>query len=543
MGPDKLTTTAPADSKTTLGTPLPAAFMAAFNVAAAVGLLILLITYRTDWGRSHLSPTLILPAALLTLAAALAAYLAHYFAARRYQTLIAIETNLRHLAQTEPTAQSLQTLSPFPAAPRIPPAGRGWNNLITAIDKLCLEHPAKNDQIDMGQLLCAYDSQKLLGLLDSLPDGIVLADADGTVVFANRACEGKIGRPLSEFLARSVLQLFDDPHAQQTLQQVLDHRSGHADDYFEVKTSADPPSAQNYKDQKKQENKTTAPETTHENHPSILWVACHRLNVATENSDILIVIRDITQQRTSESARDQFIAHISHEFRSPLTNIRAYAETLLSDMLLDASAQKEAFNVINEETARLTRLVNDVLDLSRMETGSLNLKKGPVMLDRLIRQSVNDLKATASSKKITLQTNYHPKLPNLYADREKLAVVINNILTNAIKYTPESGTVFVETNVDEHSIYIKITDTGYGIAPEDIDKIFQKFYRVEREETADITGTGLGLATAKEIVTLHSGAINVASQLNHGTEMTIKLPLTEVGPVLGPNAPQNQNDE
>jgi len=205
-------------------------------------------------------------------------------------------------------------------------------------------------------------------------------------------------------------------------------------------------------------------------------------------------------------------------------------------MVLDASAQKEAFNVINEETARLTRLVNDVLDLSRMETGSLTIEKGQVMLDRLVRQSVNDLKALASSKKITVQTNYHPKLPNLYADREKLAVVINNILTNAIKYTPEGGTVFVETNVDDQFIYIKIADTGYGIASEDIDKIFEKFYRVNREETADISGTGLGLATSKEIVALHGGAIDVNSQLNQGTEMIVKLPLTEVGPVLGPNA-------
>ena len=205
-------------------------------------------------------------------------------------------------------------------------------------------------------------------------------------------------------------------------------------------------------------------------------------------------------------------------------------------MVLDERVQKEAFNVINEETSRLIRLVNDVLDLSRMETGSLQLDKGEVLLDRLISQCVNDIKALAGSKQITLQTNYHPKLPNLYADREKLAVVLNNILSNAVKYTPQGGTVFIETNVDERYVYIKVSDTGYGIAAEDINLIFDRFYRVDREETADIPGTGLGLATSKEIVALHGGTINVTSGLDKGTEMVVKLPLVVTGPVLGPAA-------
>ena len=133
-------------------------------------------------------------------------------------------------------------------------------------------------------------------------------------------------------------------------------------------------------------------------------------------------------------------------------------------------------------------------------------------------------------------------MPNLYADREKLAIVINNILTNAIKYTPEAGTVFVETNVDERYVYIKIADTGYGIVPEDLNKIFTRFYRVERDETANIPGTGLGLATSKELITLHGGAINVTSELEKGTEMIIKIPLTSTGPVLGPARAKSDNN-
>ena len=246
-----------------------------------------------------------------------------------------------------------------------------------------------------------------------------------------------------------------------------------------------------------------------------------------------ITLHDITQQAAGEASRGDFIAHVSHELRSPLTNIRAYTETLLSDMVLDAATQKEAFNVINEETGRLILLVNDVLDLSRMEVGSLKLNQDEVVMDRLVQQCVTDLRASASSKKITLQTNYHPKLPKLYADREKLSVVINNIITNAIKYTAENGTVFVETNIDDDFVYIKVSDTGFGIEPEHLDKIFQKFYRVDRQETADVQGTGLGLTISKEIVNLHGGDISVSSELNQGTEVTIKLPRRLKSPVLG----------
>ncbi|MCP4713008.1 MAG: HAMP domain-containing histidine kinase, partial [Planctomycetes bacterium] len=363
-----------------------------------------------------------------------------------------------------------------------------------------------------------------------------------------RACEGKISKRLGEFIGRSLHELFDDPNSKQVLTELLDQTNNRSDAGFEVMI----PLGQSGLPEKSANSNTRqtavyqqSPDQLVQAGATILWVYCQRLNHDRENSDILLTIRDITQRKVNEAGQEAFIAHVSHEMRSPLTNIRAYAETLLSDMVLDAGTQKEAFNVINEETSRLIRLVNDVLDLSNMETGTLSLDKGEVVLDRLVRQCANDVRAAAGSKKITLQSNYHPKLPKLLADREKLAVVINNLLSNAIKYTPNNGTVFVETNVDDRYVYIKITDTGYGIPEEDREKIFEKFYRIEREETAGIPGSGLGLATAREIAILHGGTINMTSELNKGTEMELKLPLTISGPVLGPAAGNStpQSDE
>ncbi len=421
----------------------------------------------------------------------------------------AINTQYTHINDIEDVDTILAKVLAIPAGNNSGQAGRGWNRLLTIIDKMQNDIQSIQAVNNMEQFLCSHDSQRLLRIIDSLSDGIILADSSGNIMIVNRVCEGLLGRSLGELVNCSLADILGNNNGCEQLRRFLSPGSGQKQTAFEVNLSE-------------------------QSDATVLRLYCQKLGQNQSNNEILVVLRDITQQKISEKSRDDFIAHVSHELRSPLTNIRAYAETLLSDMVLDVKAQKEAFNVINEETIRLTRLVNDILDLSRMESGSLTLDAGEVFLDRLIRQCVNDLKGFAASKQITLQTNFHPKLPNLWADREKLNVSINNILSNAIKYTPSNGSVFVETNVDDNYVYIKVSDTGYGIAPEDLDRIFDKFYRVDRQETSEITGSGLGLAICKEIVTLHNGTISVKSELNNGTEMVIKLPLTMTGPVLGP---------
>ena len=440
---------------------------------------------------------------------------------RTNQGLEVVLTNIAEAPAQQSWQQTLETVSPCPAGSQTPKAEQGWNRLVAAVDQVRQELTLAQAESGMQKLRQGHDSFRMVGLLDTIPDGIILADSTGAIVLANCPCAGRIGRRTDDIIGTSVLDLFANDEARQCLGTLLRHQAENNEVVFEVTPETGP-------QEPGSESNTSVSGTA-----TVLRVV-GRYCESSMDSDIVLIIRDISQYVTSQASRDEFIAHVSHEFRSPLTNIRAYAETLLSDMVLDAAAQKEAFNVINEETGRLTRLVNEVLDLSQLESGSLALNKGQLVLDRLVRQCVSDINAMAGSKQITLQTNYHPKLPDLYADRDKIAVVINNILTNAIKYTAEGGTVFVETNCDDRFVYIKITDTGYGIAAEDVEKIFEKFHRVDREETASITGSGLGLATTKEIVMLHGGWIDVVSELNKGTEMTVKLPITERGPALGP---------
>ncbi|MCH9022512.1 MAG: PAS domain-containing protein [Planctomycetes bacterium] len=516
----------------------PGVFFAIGNVVAVVGVLSVLVFYRTNPAAESVLATALAVLCVVLVVTSVASAACWLMSCRHERVLRNIENNLSGLSDEAEAASKVKELVLFPVGQSHSNAAKGWNNLLGLLDQLQNELEIGRAEGNMEQVLGSYESQRHRELFDALPVGVILADASGEILMANRSCEGMLARPLSQFFGCSIADIFDDVASQEALQGFLNRWETASECNFEVTVqSGGDDGVRGSPEEPNEPDKASAPvetarssqtETTH------LRVSCLRIHETRENSDVILTIRDVTQQKISDSARNDFIAHVSHELRSPLANIRAYAETLLSDMVLDDSTQKEAYNVINEETNRLTRMVNEVLDLTRMESGTVSLDKGEVVMDRLIHQGVSDLTAFAASKKITLQTNFHPKIPNLYADRDKLTIVVNNILSNAIKYTPEGGTVFVETDVDEHLVYIKITDTGYGIGAEDIDKIFEKFYRVEREETVGITGSGLGLATSKEIMTLHGGSIDVSSEINKGTEVTIKLPLTVTGPVLGP---------
>lgn len=508
--------------------------------------VVLLLGHLTQWGNNYLSTGLLVAAAVAALVGIAAVLGGQLLLAPHYAQLERIHTYMQDFSDPDTIEQALKEMPPFPVGASVSEASKGWNNLLAAIDLLRTQQRIDDARDGMSQQISSYDAQRLQAVLNSLPDGIVVADAEGVIILTNRACQGELGRSLADMVGCSVLDLFGDDAAKESLKEMLNPRGIRNEVAFEVlldqrsgtanRPAGQGPTEQGTHDEPLQ-NSAGGPQRSSghdiETPTTTLWVRCYRVNNGRENSDIILALRDITQHKVAEAAQEAFIAHVGHEFRSPLTNIRAYAETLLSDMELDVATQKEAFNVINEETARLVLMVNDVLDLSRMESGSLKLKRDNVVLDRLIPQCVNDVQAMASSKRITLQSNYHPKMPNIYADREKIAVVLNNILSNAIKYTGETGTVFVETNVDDNFVYIKVSDTGIGIAAADLDHIFEKFYRVDRKETAEIPGTGLGLAITKEIVALHGGGINVTSEMNKGTEVAIKLPLTVKNPTLG----------
>jgi PAS domain S-box-containing protein len=238
----------------------------------------------------------------------------------------------------------------------------------------------------------------------------------------------------------------------------------------------------------------------------------------------MVIIDDITQQRVAEEARNTFIAHATHELRTPLTNIRLYVETAIDEGENDPTVRAKCLNVINQESRRLERIVGEMLSVSEIEAGAFKLHQSDIYIDALFEEIKPDYEPQAKEKDITLAFNLPPKLPVIKADRDKIMVALHNLLGNALKYTPKGGTVTVNVDVKGNQLLVDVADTGIGISEEDQEKIFDKFFRANDPRVDKITGTGLGLTLAQEVVRLHGGTITVQSELNKGSTFTMALP-------------------
>jgi len=240
----------------------------------------------------------------------------------------------------------------------------------------------------------------------------------------------------------------------------------------------------------------------------------------------LLIIEDVTQQRVAEEARHEFVTQATHELRTPLTNIRLYLETAIDDGKQDPALRSKCLNIINQETLRLEQMVSDMLCVAEIEAGSMQVARDDVRFDRLLNDIKEEYEAQAAEKDLKLEFNIPPKLPTLQADRSKLIVAVQNLVANALKYTSDGGRISISVEVHDEELLLEVADTGIGIAPEDQMHIFEKFYRAADKRISGITGSGLGLALAREIVRLHGGDIEIESQLDQGSTFTIKLPIT-----------------
>ncbi len=244
-----------------------------------------------------------------------------------------------------------------------------------------------------------------------------------------------------------------------------------------------------------------------------------------ESRGAIVIIEDITQQRVAEEARNTFVAHATHELRMPLTNIRLYLETALDEGEKDPTLRGKCLNVINQETKRLERLVGDILSVSQIEAGSLTIERDDVRLDALFNELEADYQARAQDKQIALVFNLPPKLPVIQGDRSKIVLALQNLVGNAIKYTPAGGQVQVNVETDAKQLTVEVKDTGIGISDQDAKRIFDKFYRADDPRVSETTGSGLGLALAREVIRLHGGDITAESQINAGSMFALTLPI------------------
>ena len=228
---------------------------------------------------------------------------------------------------------------------------------------------------------------------------------------------------------------------------------------------------------------------------------------------------------TSQQVRRDFVANVSHELKTPLTSIQGFSQAILDGAAADPEAVRRAATIINDEADRMRRSVEGLLDLARLDAGQAALQRAPTDLAAVLASIIEKLSLRAAEKQIILRAQIDP-LPSMVADADRLAQVFANLLDNALKYTPNGGTVMLTAQLGSGGAVVTVADTGSGIPAEDLPHIFERFYRVEKSKAAG-RGYGLGLAITKEIVQAHGGAISVESVSGLGTKFTVRLPLAQ----------------
>ena len=333
------------------------------------------------------------------------------------------------------------------------------------------------------------------GAIDALWQGILLLDRDLNVTYANGAAGMLLESRREELVGNPILGRIGSPEVEETLRSVATgasrRRSG-----IEVKRN---------------DGRT------------ILRFTVRAVRREDEGA-ALVVIEDVTQQRAAEEARHSFVAQAAHELRTPLTNIRLYVEQAIDSGEEDLQTRSQALNVINTESQRLERLVQDMLSVAEIESGSMSVHAGDVRLTQLLDELSSDYVAQAKEKSIDLSFDLPPKLPVIKGDRDKLSLALHNIVGNALKYTPKGGKVVVKVSWERDEVCIAVEDSGIGIKESEQSLIFDKFYRAKDDRLREITGTGLGLTLARDVVRLHGGDITLRSELDKGSTFTISIP-------------------
>jgi len=360
-----------------------------------------------------------------------------------------------------------------------------------------------NEQLSSQVGVLAFERNLMTRILDNLDMGVLILDFQQRVYQVNRYVASMLGktpaeladRPLSEVVADEAFHEYVQRHESTTLSR--------RPEPTEVELT------------------TTAPGSI------------YRLSIgALQDRDgeplaQMVLLRNVTDQRANDQTKQDFVINLAHELLNPLTSVKAYTEMLLDNQVTDPETQKEFYNTISREVDRLEGLVKNFLNISKMEVGGLTLSRTLVRCDWFVDDCLPVMEKAATEKKITVERRLPDKYPSLYADKELLKVALVNVLGNAVKYTPEGGTVSFALWAVDDNVFFEVGDTGCGISEEDLPRIFDKFYRSSDRAVADHMGSGLGLAITNEIVRLHGGNIDVQSVVGEGTRIVLKIPQQE----------------
>jgi len=334
--------------------------------------------------------------------------------------------------------------------------------------------------------------------LRSVEDGLIIAGPDGVITFANRAAGEILGSPARGLVGQNLAQRLAGTIDAGTLERLLAER-GRIEREFTVRDSR----------------------------PRHFTLRLAAVSADEAGAGPLLGIvasfSDITRQHELQQTKNDVISLVSHEMRTPLTAIQGMTE-LLANYDVPGDRRREMNLAINDEVKRLTRMITEYLDITRLESGATQMRLSAVRAESLLERILILLDPVAAARHIRLTRRFEPGLPPILADPDLLSRAVENLVSNAIKYSPDATEIIVSARAEEDALLIEVTDRGYGIPAADLERVFEKFYRVPRVQDAGTPGTGLGLALVREIAELHRGTVAVRSELNHGSTFSLRIP-------------------
>ena len=375
----------------------------------------------------------------------------------------------------------------------------GWNQLLTCVQQ---QQAWNGVERRLSEAMHTQQSHRWESMFHCLPDGVATCDENGLLMQVNVAFATIIGnddtsRLIGKPLVQLIGNLLDGP-SREKLDQVVLSNATQTLELFKTSNPAD----------------------------GVLRLTAR----ATQDLDSSVkgsiwTIRDVTQLKLAERAREDFVFTATHELRTPLANIRAYSETLATATDIPIEQQNNFYNIINSEANRLSRFIDELLNISQMEAGAITIQKHELQLERILTEVFELQNPLALKKNLKFEHSISPKLPRICADKEKLAAALANLVGNAMKYTPENGRVHIRVESDEQRVFFHVEDSGFGIASDEIAKLGTKFYRSNDPRIQEQPGSGLGLTFVQEVARLHGGTLAITSELNQGSCFTLEIPL------------------
>ena len=361
------------------------------------------------------------------------------------------------------------------------------------IDKMIQQFNLMSKKLEKKINEISEEKNKAEAILSSMVDGVIATDKNGEIMLINPAAREMLFIDEKDVKNKDFIQVVRNYKINELLEKVL------------------------------KENTIISKEIVLQREEEKI-LRCHFASITNENNDIkggVIVFTDITELRRLEQVRKDFVANVSHELKTPLTSIIGYVDTLLENKNIEEKTSNKFLEIIKDEADRLGILIQDLLNLSKFEDGNPDLQPGDI--NKLIVKTVSILKEKANKKNIIIETELEKDINQVYLIKEQIEQVMINLIDNAIKYTPENGEIKVKTLNRSDKILVEVEDNGIGIPEKDKQRIFERFYRVDKARSRSMGGTGIGLSIVKHIIKSHNSEINLESESGKGSKFWFYL--------------------